>query len=285
MPDPVIAAYQVSPSTLRIIPASADREWMTRTAASSANRCLPLRIANQFGWFILGGETVEAVWSGRHELGALQIRFLDGRKSENPTSHFGHGILTWHIPFLFRTPPGYNLVVRGPTNWPKDGAVALDGVVETDWAVATFTMNWKLTCVDTPVTFHENEPICMIAPVLRGQLESFAPEIRSLDEDPQLKLRYEAWSKSRENFLRYLSTPSPAILWEKHYFKGTSPGGDDDQSEHQTRLKLRPFVDHRAPANSSQPILSDASEDPLRIRRQAKSLLREVYHRITARKS
>src|SRR3712207_8402233 len=34
-------------------------------------------------------------------------------------SHFGSGILTWNLPFLFRTPPGYNLHVRGPANWDR----------------------------------------------------------------------------------------------------------------------------------------------------------------------
>ena len=37
-----------------------------------------------------------------------------------PASHFGSGILTWHLPLLFRTPPGYDLLVRGPANHPKD---------------------------------------------------------------------------------------------------------------------------------------------------------------------
>jgi Family of unknown function (DUF6065) len=49
--------------------------------------------------------------------------------------------------------PGYNLYVRGASNFPKDGAYALDGIFETDWAVATFTMNCKLTGVGVPVRF------------------------------------------------------------------------------------------------------------------------------------
>jgi Family of unknown function (DUF6065) len=37
-----------------------------------------------------------------------------------PVSHFGDGIRTWHLPMLFRTPPGYKLLVRGPANYPKE---------------------------------------------------------------------------------------------------------------------------------------------------------------------
>ena len=37
----------------RIIPAPANRVWMDDGTQGWANRCLPLRIANQAGWFVL----------------------------------------------------------------------------------------------------------------------------------------------------------------------------------------------------------------------------------------
>ena len=74
-------------------------------------------------------------------------------------SHFGEGVITWNIPFLFRTSPGYNLLVRGPSNWIKDGVQALEGIVETDWAVQTFTMDWKFTRPRRWVRFEADEPI------------------------------------------------------------------------------------------------------------------------------
>ena len=36
-----------------IVPAAANREWMDVETNGWANRCLPLRIANQAGWFLL----------------------------------------------------------------------------------------------------------------------------------------------------------------------------------------------------------------------------------------
>jgi hypothetical protein len=36
-------------------------------------------------------------------------------------SHFGHGILTFHLPCLFRTEPGSSLMVQRPINHPRDG--------------------------------------------------------------------------------------------------------------------------------------------------------------------
>jgi hypothetical protein len=35
-----------------------------------------------------------------------------------------------HLPMLFRSPAGYNLLVPGPANYPKDGVRPLEGIVE-----------------------------------------------------------------------------------------------------------------------------------------------------------
>jgi hypothetical protein len=123
---------------------------MQATNERFANRCLPLLIANQAGWFLLNSHPIRVTWDGGNELSNLQVEYLKGFPPYPAVSHFGHGIVTWTIPYLFRTPPGYNLLVRGPSNWPKDGAHALEGIVETDWSVATFTMNWMLTRPNQP---------------------------------------------------------------------------------------------------------------------------------------
>ena len=51
-----------------------------------------------------------------------------------PRPHFGSGTVTWYLPFLFRTPPDYGLIVTGPANQDKAHIVALtwpNGVTET----------------------------------------------------------------------------------------------------------------------------------------------------------
>ncbi len=92
--------------------------------------------------------------SGTAVRGIASTKLLFDRRQEHgqypATSMFGHGILTFHIPFLVRTHPGYNLLVRGPANMPRDGVSPLEGIVETDWAVATFTMSWQLTLSGHP---------------------------------------------------------------------------------------------------------------------------------------
>jgi hypothetical protein len=241
-----LIAYRTSSwPPMRIVVAPADRDWMDATPNRFANRCLPLRIAAQAGWFVLNSHALRVTWNGGNDISDVEIEPLNGEEVNFASSHFGSGILTWNLPFLFRTPPGYNLHVRGPANWPKDGAYPLDGIVETDWLESTFTMNWKLTRANLPVIFEAGEPICMIMPQRRGELEAFEPEIREMGEEPELAGAYERWARSRDEFNRNLKIPDSGAAkagWQKHYVRGMTIAGVRTQ-EHQTKLRLKNFAE------------------------------------------
>lgn len=212
-----------------------DTEWLAR-------RCLPLRLASQNGWLILNPLPFVARWNGGPGVGDVDIRpTYDTGPMPPAFSNFGAGIITWRLPYLFRTPPGWNLLARGPANLPKPGAWPLEGLVETDWAPQTFTMNWQLE-QDRTVTFEEDEPFCMIVPQERGRLEGFDPVIQDVQEDPEEWAGFAAFKASRDLFHREVhSGARPALDWQKHYFHGESPGGKKAPPDHQTRLFPRPF--------------------------------------------
>lgn len=227
---------------MRIVPAPGTRAWMDETPSRFANRCLPLLIANQAGWLVLNSHPFRATWDGSAEISGVRIEPLGGA-FPSASSHFGSGIVTWSLPYLFRTPPGYNLLVRGPANLPKDGACALEGIVETDWSPATFTVNWKLTRAELPVVFEQDEPICMVVPQRRGELESFRPSVRSLLRAPALARSYAHWSQGRSRFLRELQEAGSQAQrrgWQRDYLLGVLPGGER-VPHHQTKLSLEPF--------------------------------------------
>jgi hypothetical protein len=176
-------AYVINAAlAMRLARAEGARAWMESTDARFANRCLPMLIANQAGWMLLSEHAFTVTWDGGGGLDSVTIEPRSGPKPYPAASHFGHGILTFSLPFLFKTSPGYNLLVRGPPNLPKDGIAPLEGLVETDWSPATFTVNWQLTRPDVPVTFEVGEPIAMLVPQARGELERFRPLVRRLDE-------------------------------------------------------------------------------------------------------
>ena len=186
-------------------------------------------IANQAGWWLPCPATFTVYWDGGLDKENLQLNFAPPPETTNLfdlftpitvsadmpnpvvqgdariSSHFGNGIVTFSIPYLFRTPRGINLWVKGPTNCIKDGVHPLEGIVETDWLPATFTMNWKLTRPRNTVRFERGEPICMIVPIPRGLAEQLQPKYVPLDANPELSREYREWERSRDTFNKDLS--------------------------------------------------------------------------------
>ncbi|MCX6592325.1 MAG: DUF6065 family protein [Acidobacteria bacterium] len=233
----------------RIVPASPDRFWMDFTTQGWANRCLPLRIANQTGWFIMNEEEFEVEWNGKPQVDGLRLKSKDGGPLTYVSSMFGFGILTWTIPYLFQTAPGFNLLARGPANYFKDAVVPLDGVIETDWLPYPFTMNWKITRPGQKIKFDREDPMCMLIPIRRGDVESFAPEIRNLPSAPDLQTNYSAWHRRRREAARAIQTASAeeaARLMQGNYIRGETELGAR-ATEHQNKLDVRPFASMEEP--------------------------------------
>ena len=234
-PDPAagkwaLVVYRLG-GEMPLRPAATERDWINLTPGRSARRCLPLLMANTSGWELLCPSAVTARWDGDHGVAGVQI----DPPTTGVSSHFGHGILTFNIPYLFRTPAGVNLLVRGPANSPKDGLSPLEGLVETDWTPASITMNWKFTRA-TSTRFEQDEPIAMLVPQQRGDLESYAVYTVPLSADPEEDAAYRRWSADRTHFLEHHLADG---AWQKDYMlgRGASPG------QHQRRRHLATQTD------------------------------------------
>jgi len=244
-----LIAYPVAEPLLELAPAPAARAWMEKTTGGFATnrfayRCLPMLIANQSGWLVLNSHRFFVVWNGGDQPSDLKLVFQGGAAPYPALSHFGTGILTFNIPYLFRTPPGYNLLARGPANMPKDGASPLEGVIETSWTDAKFTMNWQITRPNVPVIFGVDEPICMLVPQRSGELEMFKPEIRALESDPEVSQGFSEFREARLTMQAKLSQADPEAVeqgWLRKYFTGSLMSGQK-APEHQTKLHLRSFA-------------------------------------------
>ena len=87
--------------------------WTHRRRAS-LTAALPLRIANEHGWEILSPCGFAASWNGGPLPEDVSITVDPGtRPQDRPVALFGQATLTFHIPALFRTPPGWNLWLSG----------------------------------------------------------------------------------------------------------------------------------------------------------------------------
>jgi hypothetical protein len=241
-----LTCYEISADPINIRPAQPERAWMDASNQGFAYRCLPLVIANAHGWEILSPASFEAEWNGSNALDAVKIAPLTSFGDYPPVmSHFGEGVLTFHVLGLFRTDPKVNLFITGPLNRPKHGIQPLTGIVETDWAVASFTMNWKFTAPGIKIRFEKDEPFCFFFPVPRGNLEDIQPEIKSISADSDTYDAYAAWRDSRSKFIDTLQIPGSEANragWERTYFQGARPDGVRGPPDHQTRIRLKPFA-------------------------------------------
>ena len=144
---PQLICYPLEPDPPAIEPARAARDWMDRDRPA-LRLSLPAALDRQ-------RQRLGAARAGRVRGVLVRRRRAGQPDGARPTSrraprrfavsHFGHGVLTLHTGYLFRTSPGWALWVRGAPNSAKRNLVPLDGLVETDWLEFPFTMNWRFT--------------------------------------------------------------------------------------------------------------------------------------------
>jgi hypothetical protein len=244
-----LECYAMAGDSPQLVPASPSRQWMDAFPERHAYRCLPLAIANTHGWEILSPCAFEATWTGGLDGKDITFRVLDSFPWLNNfvSSHFTHGIITFHTGYLFRTEPGWNLLTSGPFNLPKDGIAPLTGVIETDWLPYPFTMNWHFTRPGK-VTWEKGEPFCLVFPVAQGALESVQPEIRDVEQNPELKAELDAWTERRDDFMKKFNAGDAETLkqaWQRYYFLGKLASTGHTVPVHTNKLRLETPVDRR----------------------------------------
>ena len=226
-----LQCYRVRPDAPPLTPAVARREWMDRSNDRFAYRCLPLTMANASGWELRLPADVRMSWNGKADRRAIEI---SGHDPSWPVrlfvqSHFGEGVVTFVTGYLFKTPPGVGCWVSGPPNEAKDGIAPLTGLVETDWLPFPFTMNWRFTRPGE-VVFRKGEVFCFLTLLEHGRLEGVTPEVAALEDAPELKAEYDAWTASREAFNRSLEAGEPEAVkerWQRFYMQGRPRRGGE----------------------------------------------------------
>lgn len=222
-----------------LVPALRQRTWMDSTIAKTAYRCLPLAIANMAGWWMISPASFRIFWTGGDAKESLVVQHDDPQYANRAVSHFGSGVLTFSVPYFFRTEYPYGLKVEGPSNFPIADMCPLTGIVETYGHVSTFTMNWKVTTVGKWIEFRPNMPVMQISLFDMSLLEEVDPEILSrahnVDEAELLR-----WCAKRDALLKG--------KWPRRtdgsYVRHRNVDGSIIDKPHWTRFELANFT-HR----------------------------------------
>ena len=206
---------------------SLKRSWMDDSYQKFAYKCVPLNIANQYGWMVMNPEEFTVSWDGRQVTEAILV---EGDGASYVSSHFGEGVVTINVDFLIQTPVGYSLYISGLANEIYDGIQPLDAIVETDWLPFTFTYNFKFTR-PCKIKFSKDEPLFSFFPIKRGDGESLTIGSAWIEDNPELYGEYAKYAESRTNYLE-----NNTGKFQKFYRDGAGPETSYEIEKHTKRL-------------------------------------------------
>ncbi len=269
-----LEAFKTQWAAPALVPCTQERAWMDVFTDRHAYRCLPLSIANTHGWEMLVPAAFEVEWNGGVRIPDLTVRELEPFPENFPfkhfaTSNFARGIVTFHTGYLFRTPPGWNILTTGALNEPRPGICALTGIIESDWLPYPFSMNWQMLNPGT-VRFEKDEVFCTVMPIPKNYLPDWDVAVHELSDDPVLQAEMEVFRTSRDRFRKGLEAQDPEVLkegWQRHYFVGRFPDGTEG-GEHVNKVRLNTPVNRTgtrpllAKADTSSPAAAGMLEPP-----------------------
>lgn len=149
------------------------REWFHDHAYS----CLPLMIANQYGFTVKSLYDFWVTWTGGDNPDDVIVekRPTDDSVHDQQlvTSHFGMGTVTIQNPWTFRTPKGINLITVAPPNFVLDGVMYMMAVIESDNLRRDFTFNLRITRPNEKFFIPKGSPIGCIMPYPRHFIDGY----------------------------------------------------------------------------------------------------------------
>lgn len=215
------------------------RDWF----AEHFYYCLPLTIANQYGFVVKAAEDIELYWNDDTSKVYLKteskIPLEDASRIQTYHTNFRFGILTIDNNFVLRTPPGINLMTIQPPNYFIPNLMAMSGVVESDNIRRTFTFNLRVTKPHTQISIKKGDWLAAFIPVPRYFVEKF--ELLNGEEYfSEECLKNEKADRDKLAFERYNGIEQGGDIGKpndsgRRYFKGIH-ANDNPYKDHQKRL-------------------------------------------------
>ena len=165
--------YDRYPEIVESLKGNIKRSWLN----NHAYYCLPLNIANQYGFIIKSAYDFDATWDGSFDNpNDIHININNPADSicmQSIHPGFAQGILTIQNSFQFKTPPGINLMTIAAPNFFIPGIQAMTAVIETDQIRRDFSFNLKLTDPGRVVEIKKGDPLAAFIPIPRYFIEKF----------------------------------------------------------------------------------------------------------------
>ena len=164
------------------------RGWMDAIEDGHPYRCAPLRLANVCEWWVVARE---ATFARCGEGGGRDVLSVQGVGE----SHFGFGVLTFRVPFVFEVDEPWCLHVKGPANFVVANAHPLEGIIDPRALDVGFTMNWLIQPGSSAV-FERDGPVAAISLIDPAALHDTLMHVQPGAEHPR-RDELERWSHGR----------------------------------------------------------------------------------------
>lgn len=215
-------------TVFEVVPLKVKRDWMSDSREKFVYKCLPLNIANQYGWSVLSPVDFTISWESGRNPEDISIEIHDSGFDKKILSYFGESVLTLHLDFIVKTPENYSLYIRGVPNGQKAGIIPLDAIVETDWFPFTFTYNFRLNAPGV-YTFKKGEPLFSFFPVERKTVETFNLLESYIEDNSELFEDFKEFNQHSKD--RKLDE-----FYHRLYFKGKIPSKNFEIKNHTTKI-------------------------------------------------
>lgn len=182
---------------------SVRRDWMDDTYNKHAYKCLPLTEANTSGWEMILQQDVVVQWDGglsvprviSGEFATFSVNGQEYQKAIVMPSIVG--MMSFTTGWTFSTPENIWTWISGSPNYFIDGAVPLTASIPSDWWPDEFNMNWKITKIGEPVTFHEGMPFMFFQFYDRRLMPSIEIEVENYWDKPELMDARESYGEAK----------------------------------------------------------------------------------------
>lgn len=208
--------------------------------------CLPLTIANQYGFVVKAAIDFSLFWPG----GDAPV-YVDTKNKQVVNqitdsvqeyfTNFKMGILSIENSFILRTPPKTNLMIMPVPNHFIQGVHVMSGVVEADNLRRSFTFNLKVTNPGVKIHIKKGDWLAAFMPIPRYYVDAFSmtnfkdvfdEETYSLEKASMDKLSYERQVGDKE---MYENKRIELSGMGRRYFKGLFPN-DKPFRDHQRKI-------------------------------------------------
>lgn len=198
------------------------RDWMDNTYAKHAYQCLPMTMANIYGWELQLPTDVVVQWDGGNTVPQiLEGAEFDGRQICSASII---GQISFHIGYVFKTEEPYETWLSALPNFDFVGALPLSAYIPSSWWPDEVFMNWRIEIVGEPIKFEAGTPFAFFTIIDTTVLQNTEIEIGNLWAEVDQK-HIDARMKYSEEKMK-LHTENPWKGWIRGIKTGIDSSGN-----------------------------------------------------------